>query len=131
MKDQSLTFDRSRCIVKVGENQVHLAPKEFSLLSILVEAGGVVVSRESLLEKIWGIDESLEIDTRTVDQHISRIRMKLGEKSNCVRTVPSRGYSFRGGVQTEKVLKISPSLEKDIRKTLENLNSLLLKANKI
>jgi len=66
-----------REVVKAGQ-QVALSFKEFELLKDLIEHRGRTVSREELLEEIWGVDEDLGVTTRTVDTHVSNLRSKLG-----------------------------------------------------
>jgi DNA-binding response OmpR family regulator len=61
----------------------------------LLQSGGKVLTRDQLLEKVWGIENSYEIDTRTVDQHIARLRNKLGPESDRVITVKNVGYRFK------------------------------------
>lgn len=83
--------------VWVGDTEVTLTHTEFDLLHLLMAQAGLVVTREQLLEKIWGI-KSLELDTRTVDNHVARLRKKLsgyltGESP--IETVPTLGYRFR------------------------------------
>ena len=85
-----IDFERHEIMVK---GQVaYLAPKEFAILKLLVEANGKVLSREQLLQLIWGHDKDIEIDTRTVDQHIARLRRKLRSESDRIKTVPNFGY---------------------------------------
>ncbi|HMZ25724.1 MAG TPA: helix-turn-helix domain-containing protein, partial [Elusimicrobiota bacterium] len=57
-------------------------------------AGGKALSREDLLERVWGLDRAMDIDTRTVDQHVARLRSKLGAEKKRVRTVKNIGYRF-------------------------------------
>jgi two-component system alkaline phosphatase synthesis response regulator PhoP len=66
-----------REVRKIGK-QVALSYKEFELLKYLIEHRGRTVSREELLEEIWGVDEELGVTTRTVDTHVSNLRSKLG-----------------------------------------------------
>jgi two-component system alkaline phosphatase synthesis response regulator PhoP len=66
-----------REVVKAGV-QVALSFKEFELLKYLIEHKGRTVSREELLEEIWGVDEDLGVTTRTVDTYVSNLRSKLG-----------------------------------------------------
>ena len=89
----SIDFERHETTVK-GE-VVYLAPKEFAILKLLIEANGKVLSRDQLLHMIWGHDEDVEIDTRTVDQHIARLRHKLRSASERIVTVPNFGYQVR------------------------------------
>jgi two-component system alkaline phosphatase synthesis response regulator PhoP len=75
---------------------VALSYKEFELLKYLIEHRGRTVSREELLEEIWGVDEELGVTTRTVDTHVSNLRSKLGagfEKPFIV-AVHKVGYKF-------------------------------------
>jgi len=89
-----LEADWERHLVTVQGKPVRLTPKEFSLLRTLVDARGRVVSRESLLETVWGYDRAIEIETRTVDFHISQLRRKLKTESQRLVTIPSSGYQF-------------------------------------
>ncbi|NTW71716.1 MAG: response regulator transcription factor [Eubacteriaceae bacterium] len=81
--------------VLVNNNEVHLTPKEFELLFLLISNPEQVFSRESLLEKVWGYDYFG--DTRTVDMHIQRIRKKISDyaKHNYIQTVFGVGYKMR------------------------------------
>lgn len=88
-----IDFDRHQVTVK--GKPVRLAPKEFAVLRLLVEADGKVLSRDRLLELIWGHDKGMDIDTRTVDQHVARLRRKLGEEGARITTVPNFGYQVR------------------------------------
>jgi DNA-binding response OmpR family regulator len=69
-----------------------LTPREFDLLAFLAQHPGRVLSREELLRKVWGYDYLGE--TRTVDVHIRRLRLKLGEKHRVIETVTGAGYKF-------------------------------------
>lgn len=75
--------------VSVGGETVTLTPKEFELLSMLVQAGGDVVTRESLMESIW--DTSWVGASRTLDVHVSALRHKLG-RPGLIETVRGTGY---------------------------------------
>lgn len=79
----------------VNDNEMHLTPKEFELLHLLVSNLEQVFSRELLLEKVWGYDYFG--DTRTVDMHIQRIRRKIADhtKRQYVQTVFGVGYKMR------------------------------------
>lgn len=89
-----LRMDVARHEVSVRGAKVRLATKEFALLKLLLEADGKVQSRERLLELIWGHDAGLGLDTRTVDQHVARLRRKLGPAASLVVTVPNFGYKL-------------------------------------
>lgn len=89
-----VTIDRDYHLVIVGKREVSLAFKEFNLLSILEAAKGRVVSRKTLIDKLWP-DGHPPIDSRTVDQHIHRIRAKVGK--SVIRTVSRVGYAWTAG----------------------------------
>jgi DNA-binding response OmpR family regulator len=91
----AIELDAERYEVRVKGKPVQLTTKEFEFLKLLLSAGGKVLSRDALLEKIWGYDESMEIDTRTVDQHVARLREKLGPEAVRVATVKNVGYRIK------------------------------------
>ncbi len=76
--------------------QIALSYKEFELLKYLIEHRGRTVSREELLEEIWGVDEELGVTTRTVDTHVSNLRSKLGAgfPQPFIVAVHKVGYKF-------------------------------------
>ena len=84
-----LRVDSGRREVTVGEDEVQLAPKEFDLLWELLDHRGLVLTRDQLLERVWGY--TFAGDTRTVDVHVRQLRRKLGEASPIV-TVWGVGY---------------------------------------
>lgn len=90
-----LSIDFERHEVLVRGKSARLAPKEFEILRLLVQADGKVLSRERLLQTIWGYGEDLEIDTRTVDQHVARLRRKLGPERVRISTVSNFGYQLK------------------------------------
>ena len=94
-----LHIDSGRREVRVGDQEIQLAPKEFDLLWELLDHRGLVLTRDQLLERVWGY--TFAGDTRTVDVHVRQLRRKLGEASPIV-TVWGVGY------------KVSPA--KDARK---------------
>jgi len=89
-----ITVDRMRHQVHVGGTAVALTPKEFDLLQALVEAAGRVLSREHLLERVWGYTRGGEIESRTVDVHVRRLRAKLGDAGRRITTLKGVGYRF-------------------------------------
>jgi two-component system alkaline phosphatase synthesis response regulator PhoP len=91
----SLEVDWERRIVKVKQKPVALTPKEFELLHALIEREGRVLSREKLLEQVWGFDQAAEIQSRTVDLHVSQLRQKLGAEGKRILTVTGAGYRFQ------------------------------------
>jgi DNA-binding response OmpR family regulator len=84
-----LFVDAGRREVKVGDREVQLAPKEFDLLWELLDHRGLVLTRDQLLERVWGY--TFAGDTRTVDVHVRQLRRKLGDASPIV-TVWGVGY---------------------------------------
>lgn len=81
-------------LVTVDGNQVVLTLKEFEVLRYLLENRGIVLTRNQLLEHIWGYD--FDGETRTVDVHIRTLRQKLGEAGDIVETVRGVGYRIGG-----------------------------------
>ena len=75
--------------VRVGGDPVELRPKEFDLLAYLISNRGAVLSRDALLERVWGYDYAG--GTRTVDVHVAQLRRKLG-RPDLIRTVRGAGY---------------------------------------
>ena len=88
----TVSLDTSRHVVTVGGRPVELTPKEFDLLHALLEAGGRVLSREHLLNRVWGYARADEIESRTVDVHIRRLRSKLGPEERRIATIKGVGY---------------------------------------
>ncbi len=88
-----LTIDFSKIQVSVKNKPVPLTAKEFELLKTLIKAGGRVLSRDYLLDNIWGFDHSVRIQTRTVDVHIQTLRKKIKAKGR-ILTVKNYGYRF-------------------------------------
>jgi DNA-binding response OmpR family regulator len=89
IKRGDLMVDAGRREVYVGDKEVQLAPKEFDLLWELLDHRGLVLTRDQLLERVWGY--TFAGDTRTVDVHVRQIRRKLGDASPIV-TVWGVGY---------------------------------------
>ncbi len=91
-----ISIDRSRQRLVVRGNVVALAPKEFRLLHLLMEHRGRIVTRQMLLEKVWGYD--FEGEHQTISVHVRWLREKIEVDPNTPRhiiTVRSRGYMFR------------------------------------
>ena len=89
-----ITVDRLRKRVSRAGRDVSLSPTEFRLLEYLIQSPGRVYSRAQLLDRVWGND--IEVDERTVDVHVGRLRKNLsrGKEKNPIRTVRSSGYAF-------------------------------------
>jgi DNA-binding response OmpR family regulator len=88
----ALIMDLGTHTVSVDGLALALTPKEFDLLRALVEARGRVLSREFLLDRVWGYARASEIESRTVDVHVRRLRVKLGPEGRRILTVKSVGY---------------------------------------
>jgi len=89
LRHGDLSIDAGRREVRVGDQEVQLAPKEFDLLWELLDHRGLVLTRDQLLERVWGY--TFAGDTRTVDVHVRQLRRKLGDASPIV-TVWGVGY---------------------------------------
>ena len=97
LKAGTIELDPERYEVRVNAKPVVLTTKEFEFLKILLQAGGRALTRDQLLEKVWGYDRSMEIDTRTIDQHVARLREKLGDQGPVIATVKNVGYRIKVG----------------------------------
>jgi DNA-binding response OmpR family regulator len=89
---RQLTADFDAVSVTVNGGSVRLTRREFELLRYLVQNKNRVVSRDRLLERVWGYDRLVE--TRSVDVHVGRLRGKLGEAGRQIETVVGLGYRF-------------------------------------
>ena len=87
-----LTINKLAHEVKVDNVKLSLSPKEYELLVYLSDNIGIALTRDTILDNVWGID--YYGDLRTVDTNIKRLREKLGEKANYIVTVRGSGYKF-------------------------------------
>lgn len=78
--------------VKINEDDIYLSPKEFELLCYLIKNKNIVLTREKILDYVWGLD--YYGDLRTVDTHVKRLREKLGAKAYLITTIRGVGYKF-------------------------------------
>ncbi len=90
LKVGDLLLDRARHEVRAANNVISCTPKEFVLLSLLMERPGRVQTREQLLNELWEFDS--EIGPRAVDRHVCFLRAKLGPLGRYIETVPAAGY---------------------------------------
>jgi two-component system phosphate regulon response regulator PhoB len=90
--DENFEVEFDAYLVRYRGQEVRLTPKEFELFRYMVERPGRVVTRERLLEHVWGYDT--DIETRSIDAHIRRLRMKLGPARDHVETIVGLGYRF-------------------------------------
>ena len=91
----ALRIDRAALTVAVDGQRVELTPTEYKLLVMLAERRGRVQARSHLLETVW--EAAPDIQTRTVDMHVQRLRAKLGAAGELIETVRGFGYRMRGG----------------------------------
>lgn len=96
---QSLTYQGGRLAidfdavsVRVSGAPVRLTKREFELLRFMVENRNRVLSRDRLLERVWGLDR--QVETRSVDVHVGRLRSKLGSAGRQIETIIGMGYRF-------------------------------------
>ncbi len=85
-----ISIDYKKRIVRVDDKIINLTYKEFELLYFLLKNKDIVLTREVLMNEVWGFD--FEGETRTVDVHIATLRQKLGEKGNLIQTLRNVGY---------------------------------------
>ncbi|HET7550038.1 MAG TPA: response regulator transcription factor [Gemmatimonadaceae bacterium] len=88
-----IDIDRAAHTVHVNGEEVELTPTEYRLLLLLAERRGRVQERARLLESVW--DAAPDVQTRTVDMHVQRLRAKLGEAGDLIETVRGFGYRLR------------------------------------
>lgn len=87
-----LTINKRAHCVEIEGQRIELTPKEYELLLFLVKNAGTVLSRETILDNVWGFDYFG--DLRVVDTHIKKLRSKLGGEARHIRTVIRAGYKF-------------------------------------
>lgn len=87
-----LTINKLSHEVKINNEIINLSPKEFELLTYLSGNEGIALSRDTILDNVWGLD--YYGDLRTVDTNIKRLREKLGDKASYIITVRGSGYRF-------------------------------------
>lgn len=86
----SLRLDDEKRLVSIGTQVCELTFKEYELLKYLMQNTGIVLSRELIMDRIWGID--YEGESRTLDMHIKTLRQKLDEEGNRIKTIRNVGY---------------------------------------
>lgn len=87
-----IEIDKSAHQVRIDGKELELSYKEFELLTYFVENKGVALSREKILNNVWNYDYFG--DARTIDTHVKKLRSKLGEKGNYIKTIWGMGYKF-------------------------------------
>jgi DNA-binding response OmpR family regulator len=91
-RDDNWEIEFDSYIVRYRGQEIRLTHKEFELFRYLVERAGRVLTRERLLERVWGYES--EVESRSIDAHIRRLRLKLGPARHHVETVVGLGYRF-------------------------------------
>lgn len=87
-----LSIDKNAHIVKVDGKEIELSYKEFELLTFFVENKGIALSRDKILNSVWNYDYFG--DARTIDTHVKKLRAKMGEKGEMIKTIWGMGYKF-------------------------------------
>ena len=87
-----IAIDKSAHIVKIDGTPVELSYKEFELLTYFIENQGIALSREKILNNVWNYDYFG--DARTIDTHVKKLRSKLGDKGEYIKTIWGMGYKF-------------------------------------
>lgn len=92
LKMDSIQLDDEKRQVWADGRACSLTFKEYELLKLLLLNTGIVLSRERIMDKVWGTD--FEGESRTVDMHIKTLRQKLGKSASCIKTVRNVGYKI-------------------------------------
>ena len=87
-----IVVDKAAHQVKIDGREIELSFKEFELLTYFIENQGIALSREKILNNVWDYDYFG--DARTIDTHVKKLRSKLGEKGNNIKTIWGRGYKY-------------------------------------
>ena len=87
-----IQLNKSAHMVLIEGKQVDLSYKEFELLSYFMENRGIALSREKILNNVWNYDYFG--DARTIDTHVKKLRSKMGEKGDMIKTIWGMGYKF-------------------------------------
>ena len=87
-----IVIDKSSHMVTIDGEKIDLSFKEFELLDYFMENEGIALSRDKILDGVWNYDYFG--DARTIDTHVKKLRAKMGEKGECIKTVWGVGYRF-------------------------------------
>jgi DNA-binding response OmpR family regulator len=90
IKSGTLSLNPNNGIVISNDEEINLKAKEYGILRVLMENKGCIVSRETILNKVWGYDAL--VDERILDTHIKNLRKKLGNNAGLIKTIRKRGY---------------------------------------
>lgn len=87
-----IVINKAAHIVKIDDEEIELSFKEFELLTYFVDNKGIALSREKILNNVWNYDYFG--DARTIDTHVKKLRKKLGDKGDYIKTIWGMGYKF-------------------------------------
>ena len=87
-----IIINKAAHIVKINDEEIELSFKEFELLTYFVDNKGIALSREKILNNVWNYDYFG--DARTIDTHVKKLRTKLGDKGDYIKTIWGMGYKF-------------------------------------
>lgn len=87
-----IVIDKAAHIVNIAGERIDLSYKEFELLTYFVENQGIALSREVILNHVWNYDYFG--DARTIDTHVKKLRSKMGDYGECIKTIWGMGYKF-------------------------------------
>ena len=87
-----IVINKAAHIVKINDEEIELSFKEFELLTYFVDNKGIALSREKILNNVWNYDYFG--DARTIDAHVKKLRKKLGDKGDYIKTIWGMGYKF-------------------------------------
>ena len=87
-----IVINKAAHIVKINDKEIELSFKEFELLTYFVDNKGIALSREKILNNVWNYDYFG--DARTIDTHVKKLRKKLGDKGDYIKTIWGMGYKF-------------------------------------
>ena len=87
-----IIINKAAHIVKINDEEIELSFKEFELLTYFVDNKGIALSREKILNNVWNYDYFG--DARTIDTHVKKLRKKLGDKGDYIKTIWGMGYKF-------------------------------------
>ena len=92
MEVGGITLDKAAHQVKLDGKELELSFKEFELLAYFIDNQGIALSREKILNNVWNYDYFG--DARTIDTHVKKLRSKLKDKGNYIKTIWGMGYKF-------------------------------------
>ena len=92
LDEGGIHLDKTAHMVTIGDRNIDLSFKEFELLTYFMENKGIALSREKILNNVWNYDYFG--DARTIDTHVKKLRSKLGDKGEMIKTIWGMGYKF-------------------------------------